>query len=71
MTDTKLLRDHIAKSGFKLAYLAEQLGITRQALQKKIENDSEFKASEVDRLSKLLNLSVEEKEGIFFALKMD
>lgn len=71
MTDTKKLREQIARSGFKLVYLADQLGITRQALQKKIENDTEFKASEVDRLSKLLQLSVEDKEGIFFALKMD
>lgn len=71
MTDTKLLRFHIAKSGFKLAFLAEQLGISRQSLQKKIDNDTEFKASEVDGLSRLLNLSVAEKEQVFFALKVD
>lgn len=71
MTDTRALRDCITQSGFKLSFLAERLGITRQSLQRKIENDTEFKASKVDGLARLLNLSVDDKERIFFALKVD
>lgn len=66
MTDTKRLRELIAQAGLKYKYVASVLGITPQALQQKIENDREFKVSEVDGLAKLLNLSPCEKDQIFF-----
>ena len=67
MTDTEMLKELISNSGMKYLYIAEQLGITRYSLQKKIENKNEFKASEVNRLCELLRInSLEKKEAIFF-----
>lgn len=66
MTDTKKLRDKIDMSGYKLRFIASKIGITYQAFLKKINNETEFKASEIRVLSSLLGLSVEEKEAIFF-----
>lgn len=67
MTDTKLLRDKIKDSGLKYSFIAAKMGLSKQGFSKKIENDSEFKASEIQRLYEILNLSVEERDEIFFA----
>jgi len=67
MTDTKALRDKIKAAGLKYKYVAERLGITPYSLKLKIENDNEFKVSEVDALSEILGLSLREKDAIFFA----
>lgn len=66
MTDTKLLRDKIEQSGFKLRFIANKIGITYQGLLKKINNETEFKASEIQALYILLNLNEQEREAIFF-----
>lgn len=66
MTDTARLRARIEAKGFKLKYVAKVLGLSSYALSMKIENDSEFKVSEVDALSTLLGLSLVEKDEIFF-----
>lgn len=67
MTDTKELRNRIEASGLKYKYIAQKLGISAYALQLKIDNDSEFKVSEVDALATLLGLTLLEKDAIFFA----
>ena len=68
MTNTELLKAVIAKSGLKLQHLAEVLGISRQALNKKIENKTQFKAGEIKSLCDVLGIeSVSDKERIFFA----
>lgn len=67
MTDTRLLRNVIGLNGLKYKYLADELGITAYSLQKKLENDNEFKASEIKRLAEILDLSLKEKDKIFFA----
>ena len=67
MTDTKELRQRIEASGLKYKYIALKLGITAYTLQLKIDNDNEFKVSEVDTLAGLLGLSLREKDAIFFA----
>lgn len=67
MTNTKLLEQYIELSGYKRSYLAKALGITSYALALKINNKSEFKASEIDILCKLLNISVKDRMRIFFA----
>lgn len=68
MTNTELLKDVISKSGLKVQRLAEVLGISRQALNKKIENKSQFKAGEIKALCDVLGIvSVSDKERIFFA----
>ena len=67
MTDTQASRAAINNRGLKNKYVAAQMGLSSYGLRKKIENDSEFKASEIMKLSEILDLSVEEREAIFFA----
>ena len=67
MTDTVNLRKAIDGKGIKYKYLALQLGLSPYGLQRKIENDAEFKISEVDKLSEILNFSIRQKDNIFFA----
>lgn len=66
MTNTGLFRKKVDNRGVKLKFLAETLGISPFALQKKIENRNEFKASEIDKLGQLLDLSRDEVDAIFF-----
>lgn len=67
MTKENLLREKINACGYKLVYVAKQLGISYQALLKKITNETEFKASEVMMLKELLHLTDEEVMDIFFS----
>lgn len=72
MTNTEMLRDAIKKSGLKLEFIAEKLGITRFSLFKKIENVTEFKTSEVQKMCDVLQITdPQDKEAIFFAQKVD
>jgi hypothetical protein len=68
MTNTELLREAITRSGLKLQFIADTLGISRFALNNKIENKSQFKSGEIKTLCNLLGIeSLSEKELIFFA----
>lgn len=72
MTDTKKLREAIKNSGLKLEFIAEKLGITRFSLTKKIENVTEFKTSEVQKMCDVLGITdPETKEALFFASQVD
>lgn len=71
MTDTKKLRERINKAGLKLKYVAQELGISPYTLQMKIDNDTEFKVSEVDTLAKMLHLTLQEKDEIFLLYKLN
>ena len=66
LTDTKALRKKIQESGLKYIYLAEQLGLSPYGLHKKINNSSEFKASEICKLSAILGIADTEVRAIFF-----
>lgn len=67
MTNTHLLEEYIKKSGYKKSYLAKALGISRYGFALKCNNKAEFRASEIDILCKLLNISVRDRMAIFFA----
>lgn len=68
MTNTDLLKEVISKSGYKLEYLADKCGITRQSLSNKIANRNIFTAEEISVLCRELKInSLTEKERIFFA----
>ena len=69
MTDTILLKQKIGESGYKLRFIAKKLGITYAGLLKKTNNESEFKASEIQILYNLLNLTETERNEIFFCNK--
>lgn len=66
MTDTALLRKKIELSGYKMVYIAKRIGITYQGFLKKVNNESEFKASEIQTICALLHIDSREKEAIFF-----
>ena len=69
MTNTALLREKLDESGYKLRFIAKQIGITYQGFLKKINNESEFKASEIKGLQDLLNLTDEIRDKIFLDRK--
>lgn len=68
MTNGKLLKEIAKAKQVTLQELAEALGLSRQGLSKKIENRSEFRVSEVSKLSEILGLSEQQKQEIFFAM---
>lgn len=67
MTDTEKLKQIIKEKGYKLSFIAAQLGISRCALQMKVENRSDFKGKEIATLSIVLALSASERDEIFFS----
>lgn len=67
MTDSVALRNAIEKSGLKYSKIASEMGISSYTLQKKIDNVTEFKASEIVKLTSLLSLKRSEVNSIFFA----
>lgn len=71
MINTKMLRDKINDAGYKLQFVAEKCGLTYFGFMKKVNNETEFKASEIMILKVLLNLTDKEVNQIFFALEVD
>ena len=71
MTNSALFREAVEKAGIKYKFLAESMGISPYGLQKKIDNRSEFKASEIYTASDVLNLSEEDRNAIFFCRNGD
>lgn len=69
MTNTELLEQKIEESGYKKSYIAKRIGLkTTNVLTKKVKNESEFTATEINILCDLLKIdSLEEKDRIFFA----
>ena len=66
-----MLRDKINDAGYKLQFVAEKCGLTYFGFMKKVNNETEFKASEIMILKVLLNLTDKEVNQIFFALEVD
>lgn len=66
MTNTELLQEKLNKSGYKMTFVAKELGITYQALLNKLNNKSQFKADEIKPLGILLHLTGAEVDRIFF-----
>ncbi len=68
MTDTLELEIAIKRAGLTKKEIASELGISMMGLYKKINNITEFKASEISKLADLLKIKdYQEKERIFFA----
>lgn len=68
MVDTQKLCKRIDESGLKKYYIASKLGLTTYGLQKKINNQTQFKANEIEELCIILKIkTLEEKEKFFFA----
>lgn len=68
MTNTLLLEMAIRRAKLTKKEVARRLDLSVQGLLKKMNNITEFKASEINQLYKTLNLSsLEEQQQIFFA----
>ena len=61
------LKGKIAENGLNQSQCAEALGISLQAFNAKINESVEFKLSEAEILSKLLNLSDADTVDIFLS----
>ena len=72
MVNTEMLNARIEGSGYKRAYIASELNITRQSFCSKVNNSTEFLSSEVQNLCRVVGIeSLDEKEAIFFADTVD
>lgn len=67
MVKLDVLKTRIRTSGLKTQSVAEKLGISRASLWKKLSGRVEFKVSEIAGLSKVLDLTNEERDYIFFS----
>ena len=67
MVNAQLLDEKIEKSGYKLNYICEKIGISRSGFNLKRSNKRPFRTCEIYVFSDLLNILVEEKQSIFFA----
>ena len=66
MANTKKLNNAIQSKGLKLEFVAKSIGISIGSMSNKMNGKTDFKLPEVQKLIKLLNLSIEEANDIFF-----
>lgn len=72
MTDTKLLKEWIKKSGLKQEHIAEKLKLSSYGFARKRDNLSQFNAAEIDMLCEILGItSLEDRFAVFFAKNVD
>lgn len=65
MTNTNKLKAAIVENGQTIAKIAEKMGVSRFTLHKKLHNQTEFKASEIEALRNILKIkSIDE---VFFS----
>lgn len=68
MTNTAEFEIALKRVGLTKKKVAQCLGISDMSLYQKVNNVTEFKASEISKLYELLNLSsLAEQQKIFFA----
>ena len=67
MTDSAMLKFKIKKSGLKMTFIADKLGISLNTLSRKTNRKAEFTAREIMNISAMLNLTTEERDQIFFS----
>lgn len=67
----ELLKLKIEQTNTSKIAIAEALKITRQGLYNKLSGEKEFKVSEINTISQMLNLTIAEREEIFFADYVD
>ena len=63
----KLLNEKIRDSGMTIVAIANKSGILRETLYNRLSGKTEFKVSEIMRISQILNLSEIDRDKIFFA----
>ena len=70
MTNKNLILAKMTEKGIRREDAAERLGISLNAFNMKLGNETEFKASEIQALSKMLGIS-RQKDKYFFADLVD
>lgn len=63
--DTQLLNEYIEKSGLKIGFIVDKLGISRQIFDRKRKGEVTFRAPEVYVLCDLLKIPDNVKPKIF------
>ena len=63
--DTEMLNEYIKKSGYRIDFIVDTLGISRQAFDRKRKGDISFRAPEVYVLCDLLKIPEDVKPKIF------
>lgn len=66
MTDIERLKKCIKSTGMTVTAVAEKSGIVRETLYNRMQT-GDFKLSEICALTKVLTLSKEQRDEIFFA----
>ena len=61
-----MLKNKIATSGMTMVSIAAKTGILRETLYNRLNENGEFKASEIAALASVLRLSRDEVDEIFF-----
>lgn len=67
MTNTEAFLKAVDKAGLKFKAVAMQIGLTPNGLRKKVHNETEFRASEIQRCTEILNLTNHERDLIFLS----
>lgn len=67
MTDSNLLKSIIAYKGMTLKECAEAIGMPVSTFSSKVNNNTEFKPSEISAIQTLLELDAKEVQRIFLA----
>ncbi len=66
MTNKPMLLAKMALNGYTAYKLAEDIKLSRQSMSYKINGKREFNVNEINAISGLLNLTLEERDEIFF-----
>lgn len=64
--DSKLLFEKISASGYKIGYIADMLGLSRQGFYMKCHGDTPFRKSEIYVLCDLLKITDDIAPKIFY-----
>ena len=65
MADLERLKQVISDSGMTIKAIAERSGMKRYTLDRRLDGNGEFTASEIVGLTKALRLNVSERNEIF------
>jgi len=72
MTNTLKLKSLLLLNGLNQEDLAKCLGVSKQAINMKINNKRAFKLSEISKICELLKIdNLQERFAIFFADRVD
>ena len=72
MTDTEKLNDAIREAGIKLDAILKATGIkSYTTLKSRINNETEFTASEISAIAYLCRMTPKQRDEIFFAVSAE